>query len=79
MELAALKTTANLLERVDRRTVSGRCCSMWESRLVYDSITHHPNKTSPLGDTACVLHLPLEKAQQEHVKSTEPNTEPLST
>ena len=28
--------------------------------------------------TACVLHLALEKAHQEHVKSTESNTGPLS-
>ena len=28
--------------------------------------------------TACVLHLAWEKAHQEHVKSTESNTEPLS-
>ena len=28
--------------------------------------------------TACVLHQALEEAHQEHVKSTEPNTEPMS-
>ena len=28
--------------------------------------------------TACVLHKALEEAHQEHVKSTEPNTEPMS-
>ena len=27
---------------------------MWESRLVSESITHHPNKTSQLGDSLCV-------------------------
>ena len=39
---------------VDGRTGSGRCCSMWESRLVSESITHHPNMTSPLGDSLCL-------------------------
>ena len=39
---------------MDRRTGSGRCCSMWESRLVSESITHHPNMTSPLGDSLCL-------------------------
>ncbi len=36
------------------RTGSGRCCSMWESRLVSESITHHPNMTSTLGDSLCL-------------------------
>ena len=27
---------------------------MWESRLVSESITHHPNMTSPLGDSLCL-------------------------
>ena len=39
---------------MDRVTGSGRCCSMWESRLVSESITHHPNMTSPLGDSFCL-------------------------
>ena len=39
---------------MDKRTGSGRCCSMWESILVSESITHHPNTTSPLGDSLCL-------------------------
>ena len=39
---------------MDRRTGSGRCCSIWESRLVSESTTHHPNMTSPLGDSVCL-------------------------
>ena len=27
---------------------------MWESRLVSESTTRHPNKTSPLGDSLCL-------------------------
>ena len=39
---------------MDRRTGAGRCCSMWESRLVSKSITHHPNMTSPLDESLCL-------------------------
>ena len=39
---------------MDRITGSGRCCTMWESRLVSETITHHPNMTSPLGDSFCL-------------------------
>ena len=53
MELAALKTTENLLES-SWRTGSGRCCSMWESRLASESITHHPNMTKTLGHSLCL-------------------------
>ena len=35
-------------------TGSGRCSNIWESRLVYESITNHPNKTSPKGDSLCL-------------------------
>ena len=56
MEFAALQTAENLLEcsGLTRRTCSGRCCSMWESRLLSESITHHPNKMSQLGDSLCI-------------------------
>ena len=79
MELAALITEENLLE-----------CSGWPGELVHAGVTtcgkadsflkaSHitPTRRARL-ETACVLHLPVEKAHQEHVKSTEPNTEPLS-
>ena len=39
---------------MDRIIGSGRWCSMWESRHVSESITHHPNMTSPLGDSLCL-------------------------
>ena len=39
---------------MDRITGSGRCCTMWESRIVSETITHHPNMTSPLGDSFCL-------------------------
>ena len=39
---------------MDKKTGSGRCCSMWESRFVSESITQHPNMTSPLGDSLCL-------------------------
>ena len=46
------------------------------SRLVSEivrsmEITHHPNKTSPLGDSLCLAPLPSINTHQEHVKSTE--------
>ena len=37
-------------------TGSGRCCNIWESGLVSESITHHPNKTSPPGDSLYLSH-----------------------
>ena len=69
--LSVLKTGENLRESSGwtvMSTGSGRCCNVWESRLVSESITHHTNKTSPLGDS---LYIPssMGKAHQEHVKS----------
>ena len=68
---------------MDRRTGSVRCCNIWVSRLVSEifrsmKITHHPNKTSPLGDSLSLAPLPSTNTHQEHVKSTECNTEPPS-
>ena len=52
---------------------------MWESRLVSESITHHPNMTSPLGDSLCLAPTVILVRHTKNVKSTEPNTEPLNT
>ena len=41
-------------------------------------ITHHPNKTSPIGDSLCLAPPPLTNTHQEHVKTTDSNTEPAS-
>ena len=51
---------------------------MLESRLVSESIKHHPTWRA-YQVTACVLHLQyIGKAHQEHVMSTEASTEPLN-
>ena len=44
---------------MDRITGSGRCCY----RLVSESMTHHSNKPSPLGDSLGIAHI-IGKATQ---------------
>ena len=44
----------------------------------FRKITHHHNKTNPLGDSWCLVPLPLNNTHQEHVKSTHSNIEPPS-
>ena len=34
--------------------IAGRCCHIWESRLVSKSSKHYPNKTCPLGYRLCL-------------------------
>ena len=79
IELAALQTEGNLLES-----------SGWTGALVQAGVATYGKADSFLKAahitrtrrahqvTACVLHQALEEADQEHVKSTEPNTEPMS-
>ena len=79
IELAALKTAGNLLES-----------NGWKGALVQAGITTsgkadsflkaaHITRTRRAHQvTACVLHQSLEEAHQELVKTTEPNTEPMS-
>ena len=78
IELPALKTAGNLLES-----------SGWTGALVQAGVATsgkadsflkaaHITRTRRAHQvTACVLHQALEEAHQEHVKSTEPNTEPM--
>ena len=39
---------------MDRSNDAGRCCNIWESRLVSESSTHYPNKTCPPGYRLCL-------------------------
>ena len=79
IELAALKTAGHLLES-----------SGWTGALVQAGVATsgkadsflkaaHITRTRRAHQVAaCVLHQALEEAHLEHVKSTEPNTEPMS-
>ena len=78
IDLAALKPSENLLD------ISG-----WTGALVHAGVPTHGKADSFVNPshitatrrahqvTPCVWHQALEKAHQEHVKSTETNTEPM--
>ena len=79
IESAALETAGTLLESSGwTGTLVQACVSTSGKADTFLKAAHITRTRRAHQVTACFLHQALEEAHQEHVKTTEPNTEPMS-
>ena len=79
IESAALETVGHLLESSGWTGALVQACVPTSGKADSFLKAAHITRTRRAHQvTACFLHQALEEADQEHVKTTEPNTEPMS-
>ena len=79
IESAALETVGNIRESSGWTGVMVLACVPTSGKADSFLKAAHITRTRRAYQvTVCVLHQALEEAHQEHVKTTEPNTEPMS-
>ena len=80
IESAALETVGNLLESSGWTGALVQACVPTSGKADSFLKAAHITRTRRAHQvTACFLHQALAEAHQEHVKTTEPNTEPLES
>ena len=78
IESAALETVGNILESSGWTGALVQACVPTSGKADSFLKAAHITRTKRAHQvTACFLYLALEEAHQEHVKTTEPNTEPM--